>query len=107
MNESHNGDEIIVHPINDPIAPHYKFSIDPGFIFRDVSAGFGEVAQLLNPLLDMPSEGLGIAGGISFDEGHQRLKVVACDGGPDYASHPASSRMTSSCGITCLLSIAS
>jgi hypothetical protein len=67
----------------------------------------GGLVLLFNALLDVQSEGSSVAGGIRFDEDHQRLEVVARYGRPDYASHPASSRMTSSCGMTCPLSTAS
>ena len=83
MNEGHNGNDVLVHPIDDPLVPHNEFSIGTGLIFRNVPTGFGEVVQLLDPLLDVQSKRLGIAGGVRVDERHQRLEVVARDGRPD------------------------
>ena len=107
VNECHNGDEVGIHPIDKSIVPDDEFSIRIGSIFRNLSTRFGEVAQLLHPLLDLQAECLRITRRIRFNLRHQRLEIISRNSRPDYASHPASSRMTFSCGMTCSVSIAS
>ena len=83
MNEGHNGNGVLVHTIDNPVVSDKQLPICTAFVFRDLSAGFGEVPSLLNPLLDVQSEGLGIAGRIRFDEGYQCLEVVGRNSRPD------------------------
>ena len=83
MNEGHNGNGVLVHTIDNPVVSDKQLLIPTAFVFRNLSAGFGEVPSLFNQLLDVQSEGLGITGRIRFDEGHQRLEVVARNSRPD------------------------
>ncbi len=50
MNEGHNGNGVLVHTIDNPVVSDKQLPICTAFVFRDLSAGFGEVPSLLNPL---------------------------------------------------------
>ena len=50
VNEGHNGNGVLVHTIDNPVVSDKQLPIRTAFVFRDLSAGFGEVPSLLNPL---------------------------------------------------------
>lgn len=77
MDECHNGYSVPIHSIHHPVVSDEELPIDATFIFWNLPAGFGELPYLLNALLNVQSEGVSVTGGIRFNEGHQRLEVVA------------------------------
>ena len=76
VDERHNSHGVSIHSIHYPVASHDEFPICATFIFWNVPARFWEPLELFNALLDVQSKGSSVAGGIRFDEGHQRLEVV-------------------------------
>ena len=43
VDERHDGDDVLVHSIDNPVVPHNEFPVRTAFIFRNLPARFGDV----------------------------------------------------------------
>ena len=43
VDERHDGDDVLVHSIDNPVVPDNQLPIRPTFIFRNLPSGFREV----------------------------------------------------------------
>ncbi len=42
VDERHDGDDVLVHSIDNPVVPHNEFPVRTAFIFRNLPARFGD-----------------------------------------------------------------